>query len=104
MKSLLLCATILSATITTTAQVEWALDELFPDSIKTFVVSQRGEHLLNSTYGFNSPKLVVGNEEEPERRACISCLFRLRKGKARLSVLSSPGEAHFFRASIPPQM
>ncbi len=66
MKWSLFCAAILSATITTTAQVEWALDESFPDSIKTFVVSQRGEHLLNSTYGFNSPKLVVGNAEEPE--------------------------------------
>ena len=67
MKMPLLCATILLATITTTAQVEWALDELFPDSIKTFVVSQRGEHLLNCTYGnINSPKLIVGNEEEPE--------------------------------------
>jgi hypothetical protein len=72
MKWSLFCAAILSATITTTAQVEWALDELFPDSIKTFVVSQRGEHLLNFTYNYTqlhpsgNHKLVVSNEEEPE--------------------------------------
>lgn len=66
MKWSLFCTALLFATITANTQVEWALDELFPDSIKTFVVSQRGEHLLNSTYGFNSPKLVVGNAEEPE--------------------------------------
>lgn len=66
MKPLILCVIISFVASSANAQVEWALDELFPDSIKTFVVSQRGEHLLNSTYGFNSPKLVVGNEEEPE--------------------------------------
>jgi len=66
MKPLILCIIISLGASSANAQVEWALDELFPDSIKTFVVSQRGEHLLNSTYGFNSPKLVVGNAEEPE--------------------------------------
>ncbi len=65
MKWSLFCAALLFATITANAQVEWALNELFPDSIKTFVVSQRGEHLLNFTYWYG-PKLVVGNEEEPE--------------------------------------
>lgn len=66
MKALILCIIISLVAPSATAQVEWALDELFPDSIKTFVVSQRGEHLLNFTYGFIGPKLVVGNEEEPE--------------------------------------
>jgi hypothetical protein len=75
MKLLLLSTAILLATVTAAAQVEWALDELFPDSIKTFVVSQRGEHLLNFTFDFSPTplpgglrqhKLVVGNEEEPE--------------------------------------
>ncbi|WP_421947487.1 T9SS type A sorting domain-containing protein [Phaeodactylibacter xiamenensis] len=75
MKWSLFCAAILSATITTTAQVEWALDESFPDSIKTFVVSQRGEHLLNFTHKVSPTpqpdvikehKLVVSDEEDPE--------------------------------------
>lgn len=65
MKPLILCIIISLFAPSATAQVEWALDELFPDSIKTFVVSKRGEHLLNFTYWYG-PKLVVGNEEEPE--------------------------------------
>ncbi|WP_170254561.1 T9SS type A sorting domain-containing protein [Phaeodactylibacter luteus] len=75
MKWPLFCTALLSATITANAQVEWALDELFPDSLKTFVVSQRGEHLLNFTFKFRPDpqpdgsrehKLVVSSEEEPE--------------------------------------
>ena len=74
MKWSLFYTALLFATITANAQVEWALDELFPDSIKTFVVSQRGEHLLNFTYNASLPqpdvikehKLVVSSEEEPE--------------------------------------
>lgn len=75
MKPLILCIIISLGASSANAQVEWALDELFPDSIKTFVVSQRGEHLLNFTFKFRPDpqpggsrehKLVVSSEEEPE--------------------------------------